>query len=235
MKKVVWSAGHGINTPGKRSPSDEREWSFNNKVVTAGMLYLAKYENVQQLRVDDTSGKTDVPLSTRTNKANSWCADIYVSCHHNALTGKWGDHGGVETFTHPQASKESKTLASLIHPKVLKTMGIKDRGLKTADFHELRETNMPAVLVEGGFMDSRIDIKQMRDDKVLKAQGETVAKGIAEYFGLKLKEVVKPVIKVATTGKLFKVQVGSFSDKNNADRLAKELQSKGYPVHIVET
>lgn len=53
----------------------------------------------------------------------------------------------------------------------------------------------------------------------------------------KLEEVVKPkpvAVKPAASGKLFKVQVGTFSDPSNAGRLAKELQSKGYPVHIVE-
>lgn len=193
MVKVAWSAGHSINTPGKRSPNDEREWSFNDKVVDAGMLYLAKYENVQQIRVDDSSGRADIPLEKRTDTANAWGADVYVSCHHNAINGVWGNHGGVETFIHPQASKASQDIAALIHPKVVKAMGLTDRGLKTANYHDLRESNMPSVLVEGGFMDSRIDIKKMRDDKFLKAQGEAIAKGIAEYFNLKLKTDVKGV------------------------------------------
>ena len=191
-KRIAWSAGHGYNTPGKRSPQDEREWTFNDKVVDAGMLFLAKYEDVQQLRVDDPSGAVDAPLVARTNQANYFKADLYVSCHHNALAGVWGNHGGVETFTHPQSSKASKEIAAVIHPKVVKAMGISDRGLKTANYHDLRESDMPAVLVEGGFMDSRIDIKKMRDDKHLRAQGEAIAKGIAEYFGLKLKGVSEP-------------------------------------------
>jgi N-acetylmuramoyl-L-alanine amidase len=247
MVKIVADAGHSINTPGKRSPNDEREWTFNDKVVDAFMLFLSKYENVQMLRVDDSSGKVDIPLSTRTNKANAWGADVYISFHHNALTGVWGDHGGVETFTHPQASEESKDMQKILQANVLKAMGITDRGAKSADYHVLRETKMPAVLIEGGFMDSRIDIKSMRDDKRLKAQGEVVAKGLVEYFGLKLKEVVKPAVKVevksasnpivkpvAVKGKLFKVQVGAFADVKNAERLAKELKAKGYATHIVE-
>ena len=193
MVKIAWGAGHGLHTPGKRTPNDEREWSFNNKVVLAGMLYLAtRYEGVQQLRVDDPSGRIDTPLAARTNQANYFKADLYVSCHHNATAGVWGDHGGVETFTHPQSSTASKDIAAIIHPKVVKAMGLADRGLKTANYHDLRESDMPAVLVEGGFMDSRIDIKKMRDDKVLKAQGEAIGKGIAEYFGLKLKGTSKP-------------------------------------------
>jgi len=90
MKKVVWSAGHGLNTPGKRTPNGEREWLFNNIVVIAGMNYLSTHVEVRQLRIDDPSGKMDVPLKERTSKANDWHADIYISCHHNALGGIWG-------------------------------------------------------------------------------------------------------------------------------------------------
>ena len=93
MKKVAWSAGHGITTQGKRSPDGEREWLFNTQVVIAGMNYLAKFEGIQQLRVDDSSGKMDIPLVNRTNSANAWNADIYISCHHNAFMGEWGNHG----------------------------------------------------------------------------------------------------------------------------------------------
>ena len=206
MVKIVVDAGHGGFgvTPGKRSPSNEYEWTFNDKVVDAFMLFLSKYENVQILRVDDPSGKVDIPLSVRTNKANAFNADAYISFHHNALTGVWGNHGGVETFTFDgaNANPDSVKLAKAIHPQVVKAMGIGDRGIKKANFHVVRETNMPAVLVEGGFMDSRIDIKAMRDDKRLKAQGEAIARGVVEYFGLNLKGNMKPVVEPVSVPKL---------------------------------
>jgi len=187
MVKVAWSAGHGMNTPGKRSPDGEREWSFNNQVVIAAMAYLSTYPDVQQLRLDDPSGKSDIPLVTRTNKANTWKADVYISCHHNALSDSWGNHGGVETYVMAGDNRnpDSLKLANLIHPYVVKSMGIRDRGVKSANFHELRESNMPAVLIEGGFMDSNVDIIKMRNRHFLQAQGEGIAKGVASYFGLK--------------------------------------------------
>lgn len=239
MKKVAWSAGHGRHTAGKRSPSDEREWTFNTKVVTAGMLYLAKYENVQQLRVDDTSGNSDISLSARTNEANNWGADIYVSSHHNALTGVWGDHSGVETFlmTPRGDNPKSLKLAQAIHPKVLKVMGLTDRGIKDINFHELRETDMPAVLVEGGFMDSRIDIKKMRDDKFLRAQGEAIAQGIAEYFGLKLKGSVTTVSNpVKEEDEMLKqaIVIGGYADYPVAEALANRINAPIYPWGAID-
>lgn len=185
--KVVFDAGHGLNTPGKRSPAGEREWLFNNKVVLASIKYLNQYEGVSILRVDDPTGKIDVPLATRTSKANNWGADIYISCHHNANTGEWGDWTGTETY-YFEGSTKGKKLAQLIHAKVLKAYGLRDRGIKRGNhLYVIKNTKMPAVLVEGGFMDSTIDIQKLRDDKVLEAAGKAIAKGIAEYFGLKKK------------------------------------------------
>jgi len=202
MVKIAWSAGHGLTTPGKRSPDGEREWSFNNKVVEAGINYLAQYEDVQQIRVDDLTGSTDVPLTTRTNRANEWGADIYVSSHKNALTGSWGNHTGIETYTYLPAEEnpQSVALAKLIHPQVVDAMDLADRGIKAANFHELRETNMPAVLIEGGFMDSNVDIRKLRDDSYLKSQGEAIAKGIVLYFGLREKK--KEETKLFNTGSI---------------------------------
>lgn len=239
MVKICFDSGHGKDTPGKRSPNDEREWVFNDKVVDAAMLFLAKYENVQMLRVDDSSGKVDIPLQTRTNKANNWNADVYISCHHNALIGKWGEHGGVETFIHPQTPKETKDIAKILHANVVRAMGLQDRGLKTADFHVLRETKMNAVLIEGGFMDSRIDIKSMRDDKKLKAQGEAVARGVAEYYNLKLKvsekpkpkPEIQPISKPREEDDLLKqaIVIGSLNDYAAAEVLSIRIDAPIYP------
>ena len=189
MVKIVIDAGHGFDTPGKRSPDGEREWSFNNKVALSAIARLKTYKDVEILRVDDPTGKTDVPLKTRTDLANKWKADVYASIHHNALNGKWGKHSGIETYTtdNPQASSKSQEIAKVVHPRIVMAMGIGDRGMKQANFHVLRESNMPAILTEGGFMDSTVDIKKLRDDNYLKAQGEAIADGLATYFKLQLK------------------------------------------------
>ena len=62
MVKIAIDAGHGMNTAGKRTPDGEREWSFNNKVALAAIAKLNTYQNVKILRLDDPSGKNDVPL-----------------------------------------------------------------------------------------------------------------------------------------------------------------------------
>jgi N-acetylmuramoyl-L-alanine amidase len=198
--KIAGCAGHGFNTPGKRTPDDEREWSFNNEVIVTFEEALSQYEDVEFLRTDDRTGKTDVPLKTRTDKANNWKADIYISFHHNANTGKWGSWTGTETYTYLGSNPKSEKLASMVHPRIVKVYGLKDRGMKKANFHIVRESHMPSILIEGCYMDSTIDIVKLRDHNVLKSVGYAVAEGVAEYAGLKKKIINQspPIPKVET-------------------------------------
>lgn len=237
--KVAVDAGHGINTPGKRTPAGEREWTFNNVVALALIAELQNYEGVEVLRVDDPTGRTDVSLNSRAAKANSWGADVYVSIHHNANTGKWGTWTGTETFVMQGSSGASGAmkLARAVHPELVKAMGLKDRGIKQANFAVLRQTKMPAILTEGGYMDSTIDIVVMRNDSKLRLAGANIAKGVASYGNLKRKSGgdVKPVVKPATY--LYRVrkswaddasQKGAFADLDGAIAIAKA--NAGYKV-----
>lgn len=58
------------------------------------MAKLREYEGVSVLRLDDPTGKQDVPLKTRTDRANQWQTNVLISFHHNANSGKWGQLGG---------------------------------------------------------------------------------------------------------------------------------------------
>lgn len=70
-------------------------------------------------------------------------------------------------------------------------MGLRDRGVKTANFYMLRESRMPAILTEGGFMDSTVDIHSLRSDTSLRNQGEAIAEALAVCFKLEKKPVAK--------------------------------------------
>lgn len=211
--KVVWSAGHGFNTAGKRTPDGEREWSFNDKVVRAAMDRLAQYNGVNQLRVDDPTGNTDVPLSTRSKKSNDWGADIYIAIHHNAYTGKWGGHTGTETYTYDgewggKKANDPKelALAKAVNEAIVAALGLQNRGLKRANFHEVREPKATAILTELGYMDSTIDIKVMRQDAKLKQAGINIANAVARLYGLVLKvaSAPKPSVESAKAYKVVK-------------------------------
>lgn len=87
-KIITIDAGHGLYTSGKQTASNlgtvYKEWSLNDKVVRKIISGLANYNGVEVHRIDDPTGKTDVPLNTRVNKSNSLKADIHISIHHNA-------------------------------------------------------------------------------------------------------------------------------------------------------
>lgn len=199
MVRIAIRAGHGGNnsTAGKRTPDNEYEWNFNDAVVRGAIAKLNEYQNAEILRVDDASGKTDVPLKTATDRLNAWKAEAFVSVHHNANTGKWGAWTGTETFVYSNASAQSHALAKAIHPRLVEAMGLRDRGIKSANFHDLRESNCPAILTEGGYMDSTVDIVKLRDSEVLRKAGEAIALGLVEHFGLKRK--VKTEVAGVTT------------------------------------
>ncbi|MDC3414257.1 N-acetylmuramoyl-L-alanine amidase [Terrihalobacillus insolitus] len=229
MVKVAIGAGHGFYTKGKRSPNDEREWFFNKQVVEYAIKHLRDYDGIDVLRVDDRTGKTDVPLQERTDNANSWGADIYISCHHNANTGEWGTWTGTETYTYEGNWNEAEKLAGIVHGKVIGAYGLANRGLKKANFHVLRETKMPAILIEGGFMDSEIDIKKLRDDSVLEKVGQAIAEGVAEYFGLKKREKsTSDIHRLIVDGK----QVIALKDDDNLLNEVKSYLGKAKEIKI---
>lgn len=234
--KIVLDAGHGLGTPGKRTPDGEPEWVFNNTVLLAAESALAAFKDVRILRTDDPSGRMDVPLQKRTDRANAWNADLFVSFHHNANTGNWGDWGGTETYTLDArgANPKSAELAEYIQPAIVRAMGLRDRSVRKKNLHVLRETQMPAVLTEGGFMDSRTDIRALRNPALLQAQGAAVAAAIAACFGL-VKRQPDSAVPAVQVGKRFRLATGTFPDRRSAESAAALLRQQfGWTVYVKE-
>jgi N-acetylmuramoyl-L-alanine amidase len=234
---IAVSAGHagfGV-TPGKRTPDGEYEWNFNDANADAFIQEISHYEDVRVKLVSDPTGRRDVPLRERVDIANDWGADLYLDFHHNAFTGDWHNGGGTETFSYP-GSSGGKVLARVVHTGALDAYGLTNRGLKTMAFYVLRNTTMPAALIEGGFMDSRVDIKVMRNNKKLAELGVRVAQEVAKEYGLKRKKGVKSLTKKeAAFGRLYRVQVGAFSKIGNAAAFAEEVENKtGFDTYLVD-
>jgi len=185
-KLVCIDPGHGINTPGKRTPviSDLgrsiKEYEFNKPVA----YYLKQeLERCGFRTMLATLNDNDTPLSTRTNRANAAKADVYVSIHYNAGGGQ-----GVETYHYP-GSTNGRRLAQCIHEFVIKGTPQKNRGVKSANFHVLRETKMPAVLIEFGFMDDPglKEARLMLNKAFQQECARETAQGICKYFGVPYK------------------------------------------------
>ncbi|MGE8206610.1 N-acetylmuramoyl-L-alanine amidase [Heyndrickxia sp. NPDC080065] len=221
-------AGHGPNTPGKRSPDNFKEFTFTSAVANYVKALLESYENVTVCFAH--SNKEDVPLKERTDKANRLQVNCYVSIHANAYGTIWNNANGIETYVYPSKPKEALELANRVQKNLIISTGLTDRGVKTADFHVLRETSMTAILVECGFYTNKEELVLIRSDVYQKNCAEAIVKGIADQYKLKKKKTTPPK---KETKILYRVQVGAFSEKKNADNLIKELKAKGYEAIIV--
>ena len=144
---IAIDAGHGHNTAGKRAPDDSmREWDFNSATATK-LENILHTNGIQTIRTDDTSGITDIPLRTRTNKMNSNNVDYVISIHANAFTGNWGNANGIETYIIATGGKAEK-LANCVQTKLVEATGLRNRGVKVGNLHIVRESYAPAILCE---------------------------------------------------------------------------------------
>ena len=233
MYKIALDAGHGINTAGRRclkqyDPAEHREWWLNDRVCDFVESYLKEYEGYELRRVDDyDDGEDNIVLEKRVRDANAWGANVYLSVHHNGGVNG-GKGGGIVCYAHPQAGKETHALRDDIYNALIKHTGLKGNRATpkaTANFYVLGKTNMHAVLMELGFMDSSTDIPVIITDEF--AQG--CARAIVDVLVERGKLTKKAVRSVR-----YKVQLGSFSNRANAAALAAELKAKGYSSYIVE-
>ena len=235
MFKIALGAGHGINTAGKRclkalDPNETREWWLNDRICDHVESSLKDYEGYTLVRLDDSDdGQENILLETRVNKANAWGADFYLSVHHNAgMNG--GSGGGIVAYTYPGSGKTTTAWRDALYDTLIAHTGLKgnrSQGKAEGDYYVLRKTTMPAVLLELGFMDSSTDVPIILTDHYAQACARAIVEVLAERGKLTKKKAA------AQTGKLYKVQLGAFSQKENAEKLAKELEAKGYKPYIV--
>ncbi|MBY0097063.1 N-acetylmuramoyl-L-alanine amidase [Mesobacillus maritimus] len=227
--KIMLDAGHGYNTPGKRSPDGMIEYEFNRAVALHARSLLQNYQNVTVYFAH--SDNRDVPLQERTNNANSLNVDIYVSIHANAFgSGGWTSASGIETYIYTSKPRIALQLAQKIQRNLVAETGLPNRGVKTADFHVLRETKMDGVLVECGFMTNQNDLKLLRSEEYRRTIAEGIVKAVSDQFNLKRKSNPSP----PSTSGLYKVQAGAFKAKKNADDLATKLRSAGYTPYVYQ-
>ncbi|MFX3673837.1 MAG: N-acetylmuramoyl-L-alanine amidase [Paenisporosarcina sp.] len=180
IKKIIVDAGHGPNTVGKRSPDGTlKEFAFN-KAVAQLVKQLISIEDVCVIFTHDDTH--DVPLNERIKLANGLKVDGYISIHANAFGTDWNEVHGIETFTCLHAQKITKDLAKSVQKALIKETGRKDRGVKQRDFAVLRETTMPAILVECGFMTNKQEMKLLRSLIYQKQCAQAIAQGVLRWL-----------------------------------------------------
>lgn len=184
-KIIALDAGHGMYTAGKRclksiDPNETREWWLNDRIADRIQELMAAYD-CTVIRVDDTTGAKDISLSARVKTANAAKADIYISVHHNAgING--GTGGGTVVFYYSGSADQMRAI-KLYNAVTAKTGLIGNRSSKIVDnnrksLYVVKNTKMPALLIENGFMDSRADTPII----LTQEHAEKTAQGIVEFL-----------------------------------------------------
>ena len=221
MLKLAIGAGHGINTPGKRVPKEfdsnqTREWVLNDRVVRYTIAFLKHY-NVDILRTDDPTGKVDVDLKTRANKANNWKADLYLSIHHNAGINL-GKGGGTSVHLFPGSKKTPKALARSLYDEVIKQTGLignRASPVSENNFQILRQTNMTALLLENGFMDSGTDYPIIMSEEHARRTAVGIVNFLIKNYKIKKRDNSTDLLyRVIVDGK----QVGAYAVLANINK-----------------
>lgn len=223
MAKVFLNAGHGGSDPGAVAYGMKEKdinlttmLACNEELVRHGVITIMS----RTTDVDETSGEI-------ISEANASGADLAVSFHANA-----GGGDGFEGYYYA-GNADGKRLV-LLCEKYVKEIGQNSRGAKTANLFFTRETNMTAVLLESFFVDHDIDNNIGDTVAEQKAFGVAYAKAILEYLGITYKAKTQATTPAASTKKLYRVQTGAYSVKENADKQFAKVKAAGFAAYMVK-
>ena len=231
MNLLILDAGHSFDTKGKNNAKENfYEWEFNND-----MQYKIKARceelGIKVFLTNPNPDKvSDISLTTRASLANDyWLRNskpktIFISLHANAYSSL--SARGTETYIAKNASTTSKNFAKVLNDNIVKTMkeldvNAKDRGVKTENFTVIYKASMPSVLCEYAFYSNLDDLKILKNNR--SELVEATVKAICSYFGIEYKKEI-----TTNTNKLYKVCIGAYKDKDNADKILKEAKEKGF-------
>lgn len=186
MVKIGLDAGHGLFTKGKETPNKIKEFELNDKICDKITSILKNYD-VEIIRTDNNEGYIDESLSSRLARYKKEKVDAFVSIHHNAFGDGWNNATGVEIYVDKKPTSKDIKLAQCIYNRLVKYTGLKGRGIKKENFYVVNQNTIPAVLVEGGFMNGNRDYKVITSDAGQTAYAKAVAEGLIEFLNIKKK------------------------------------------------
>jgi hypothetical protein len=177
-KKIALDAGHGGTDPGAIGVTGKKEKDF---ALTLALKIEERLKADKKVTpVLTRNNDTFVELKERVKIAKKQKVDSFISIHANS-TAEPSKATGTETL---YTREESKPLATIIHKHLIAATGLKDRGVKYQNIHVTRETNMPAILLEVGFINHPDDEKKLFDPAFQDRVADAVVAGIYEYFGI---------------------------------------------------
>ena len=233
MAKIFIDAGHGGSSIGA-SYKGRKEQDDCLRLALAVKEKLLTQKNVEVMlsRENDTNPS----ISKRCGMANQWGADFFISIHRNAF--KLNKATGAEIWIYSNCKKGGETYSKA--EKVLKSLcdatGYKNRGVKLgapsyADFGVNLGTKMHSCLIEVGFIDNEND-NAIFDSKIFE-MAKAIAKGIVEANSGSWVEPKKQENKTECDN-IYRVQVGAFKDKKNAEDYAEKVKAAGFDAVVTK-
>ena len=194
-KTILIDAGHGIDTPGKRSPDGKlREWEKNRQIARYVLEHLALRDIDARLLVPEDK---DISLIERCRRANeealiygvSNCLLLSIHCNAAGNGSQWMNATGWCAYTCPGETEADRFATSLYHAaerhlpghKIRKDYSDGDPDIE-APFYILKHTYVPAVLTENLFMDSFSDYQFLMSEKGLRSIVGLHVDGICDYL-----------------------------------------------------
>ncbi|WP_079528939.1 N-acetylmuramoyl-L-alanine amidase [Halobacillus hunanensis] len=174
IERIILDPGHGGKDPGAIGNSLQEKDVILEIAKLVEFKLRAKGYDVLMTRTDDTF----VTLEDRVKLANTWGVDLFVSIHANGYYDSSAK--GIETF-YNAGSWEAKDIADLVQENVISETSNLSRGVFKADYYVLRHTDMPAILVETGFVSNKKDAKLLKSKDYREQVAKGIVKGIEKY------------------------------------------------------
>lgn len=177
---IVLDAGHGGTDEGAKVNT----FMEKKLALTTALLTRKHLEELGYRVIMTRSRDVYLPLQRRVSIANKTKGSLFVSVHFNSSPSV--EAKGIEIFYFDSKemwrTRASKRLANCILYRVVDKTEAISRGVKQGNFHVIRETDMPAVLVEGGFITNRDERSKLRDKEYLDRLAVGIAQGIDKYM-----------------------------------------------------
>lgn len=199
MARIGLDAGHGGFDPGAVGVTGlkEKDVTLAITLKVSEILRKAGVDTYLTRIFDEALGSNvNEDLLRRTQQLNSQQINYVISIHINSAGNK--DANYISTFIQGKGG-EAEKLAKKVQPKLVHATGWPDGGIRVANLHMTRETKMPAILVECGFISNAEQEKQLKDPATQNKLARAIADGILEYLGVEV-DIMKEV-KVIVKGK----------------------------------
>lgn len=181
---IVIDPGHGGDDLGTQSNSTPKYMEKHLNLATAQQLRTF-LNQMGYATLMTRSKDVFISLDKRAQFANEKHPDLFISVHYNSAPS--ADADGIEVFYYrsdktPERTQESKALAQKVLSKIIAESKARSRGVKHGNFAVIRQTDMPAILVEGGFLTNDEEMNRIKDPAYVKKLAWAMAKGCDEYL-----------------------------------------------------